>query len=236
VSLIALRGVIKQYQLGHATVDALRGIDLDIDRGDLAALWGPSGSGKTSLLNVIGLIDTPNAGTVTIAGRGVASVGDDRLAELRNQLVGFVFQNFNLVPVLTAVENVMLPLQIRGVRSRMAHGAARDKLEQVGLGRNLDARPDQMSGGQRQRVAIARALITNPALLLADEPTANLDSESSSQIVSLLHNLNTEHGVTVLFATHDARVLRSVTRRIRIEDGRISTEEYADALVQDRYV
>ena len=221
MTLIELRGVVKYYRLGQTTVAALRGVDFAVERGDFIAIWGPSGSGKSSLLNLIGLIDRPTEGQVIMNGSNIERLSDDRLAELRNRNIGFVFQNFNLVAVLNAVENVMLPLQIRGVPAAESRRLALEKLEEVGLSRIAGSRPDQMSGGQRQRVAIARALVTQPAIVLADEPTANLDSDTSYQIVSLMRGLNVNHQVTFVFATHDPRLLENISRRVRLEDGRV---------------
>jgi putative ABC transport system ATP-binding protein len=219
--LVAIRSVTKEYKLGEISVPALRGLDLAIYEGEFAAIWGPSGSGKTSLLNLIGLIDAPSSGRVLVAGKDTAKVSDDALAEMRNHLVGFVFQSFNLISVLTALENVQLPLQIRGVSHRKARVAAVELLEQVGLASLVNARPDQMSGGQRQRVAIARALVTQPAIVLADEPTANLDSETGQQIVDLMRELNQHRRVTFLFATHDPKLLDGVSRHICLVDGTV---------------
>lgn len=219
--LVAIQSVTKEYRLGDIAVPALRGVDLEIHQGEFAAIWGPSGSGKTSLLNLIGLIDTPTSGSVLVAETDTATTSDDALAEMRNHLIGFVFQTFNLISVLTALENVELPLQIRGVSHRKAQLAASELLEQVGLASLAGARPDQMSGGQRQRVAIARALVTNPAIVLADEPTANLDSDTGQRIVGLMRELNQYRRVTFVFATHDPRLLEGVSRHICLADGRI---------------
>jgi putative ABC transport system ATP-binding protein len=224
-SLVAIRSVTKEYRLGETKVRALRGLDLEIEEGEFAAVWGPSGSGKTSLLNLIGLIDSPTSGRVLIAGQDTGTISDDELAIMRNRFIGFVFQNFNLVPVLSAVENVELALQIRGAGQTKARAAARELLDQVGLTTLADARPDQMSGGQRQRVAIARALVTNPAIVLADEPTANLDSETGQQIVDLMRELNRRRRVTFVFATHDPKLLEGVRRHICLADGRIVGDE-----------
>jgi putative ABC transport system ATP-binding protein len=220
--LLEMQAVTKEYRLGETIVPALRGVDLDLDEGEFAAIWGPSGSGKTSLLNLLGLIDVPTSGHVLLAGQDIACLSDDVLAKMRNQFIGFVFQNFNLIPVLTALENVELPLQIRGAGSRTARVRALERLRQVGLASLAGARPDQMSGGQRQRVAIARALVTDPAIILADEPTANLDSETSRQIVDLMRELNELSRVTFVFATHDPRLLDRVSRHICLEDGKIA--------------
>lgn len=217
--LVAIQSVTKDYKLGQITVPALRGLNLAIHEGEFAAVWGPSGSGKTSLLNLIGLIDSPSSGNIRVAGKDTSVLSDDALAEMRNRMVGFVFQSFNLISVLTAIENVELPLQIRGVNHRKARSAAGELLEQVGLARLADARPDQMSGGQRQRIAIARALVTNPAIVLADEPTANLDSDTGQQIVNLMRELNDRKRVTFVFATHDPRLLEGVNRHICLADG-----------------
>lgn len=222
MGLIELTHVNKTYMLGSSTVHALRSLSLTIRRGEFIAVWGPSGSGKSSLLNILGLIDTAFSGDVFLEGRKrVKSLPDDALAELRNEKIGFVFQSFNLIPVLNALENVMLPLQLRGMQERQASDKARARLSEVGLADLQRARPDEMSGGQRQRVALARALVGDPELVLADEPTANLDTDTSHHIIDLMRNLNEDDGITFVFATHDHRLLDHVRRRIRLEDGRI---------------
>ncbi len=225
MALIDVKNIEKIYQLGSARVNALRGIDLQIQTGEFIAIWGPSGSGKTSLLNVIGLIDTPTSGEIYLAGERVDALADDDLARQRNHKIGFIFQNFNLVPVLDALENIMLPLQIRGLGHREAREKALARLQEVGLEEHGKKRPDKMSGGQRQRVAIARALVGDPALVIADEPTANLDSDNSRMIIELMRELNRRDHVTFIFSTHDPRLLEHVDRRIRLEDGRISAME-----------
>jgi putative ABC transport system ATP-binding protein len=222
--LVELRGVSKTYRLGKLEVPALRGISLSLSAGELVAVWGPSGSGKTSLLNLVSLVDVPSSGEVRIAGRRTAGLPDAELSDLRARTVGIVFQAFNLVPVLSALENVMLPLQIRGVRARAARVRAAALLGEVGLDRFAHHRPDRMSGGQRQRVAIARALVGDPILVLADEPTANLDSETAASIVELMRALNATRGVTFLFSTHDDRLLAHVRRRVRLQDGAIAED------------
>jgi putative ABC transport system ATP-binding protein len=222
--LVECRSVSKNYQLGETVVPALKQVSVNIERGEFVAIWGPSGSGKTSLLNLIGLLDTPSSGQLKIAEEIISTQDDSSLAVLRNKLIGFIFQNFNLVPVLSALENVMLPLQIRGESKAQARDKAMVKLDAVGLKAQTNSRPDQMSGGQRQRVAIARALVTEPAIILADEPTANLDSVTSSQILSLMQDLNRSQGVTFIFSTHDPRLLDSVSRKIRLQDGQLSAE------------
>jgi putative ABC transport system ATP-binding protein len=221
VALIEMKNIRKDYHLGETVVPALRGIDLEIDQGDFIAVWGPSGSGKTTLLNLIGAIDDPTEGHLTIGGSDIQSLSDNKRTELRNYTIGFIFQGFNLVPVLSALENVMLPLQIRGVSTKEAKSKALDRLAEVGLSDFIKHRPLKMSGGQQQRVAIARALVTEPSLVIADEPTANLDSETARTIITLMRDLNEKDGMTFLFSTHDQRLLDQVKRLIRLEDGRI---------------
>ena len=217
--LITLSGITKDYVLGSVVVPALKGVDLAIDRGEFTVLMGPSGSGKSTLLNILGLLDRPTTGSYQLEEREVGDVDFDQLAEVRNRRVGFIFQSFSLVPVLDVLENIELPLLIGGVgvdRARVQKLA-----EDVGLGSVLHHRPDQLSGGQRQRVAIARALVTEPALVLADEPTANLDGATSEQILELMLRLNRERGTTFLFSTHDPRVERRARRVLHIDDGRV---------------
>jgi len=223
--LVDMRNVGKVYQLGSTQVEALRNVDLQIQTQEFVAIWGPSGSGKTSLLNLIGLIDAPTSGEIYLANERVDLLDDDELARQRNQKIGFVFQNFNLVPVLDALENIMLPLQIRGIQYSQAKERALSRLREVGLEDHWNKRPDKMSGGQRQRVAIARALVGDPALVIADEPTANLDSGNSRMIIDLMRELNRRDHVTFIFSTHDPRLLEHVERRIRLEDGRINGTE-----------
>jgi putative ABC transport system ATP-binding protein len=221
MSLIQLDGIEKTYRLGERRVPALRGLNLRIDAGELLAVWGPSGSGKSTLCNLIGLLDTPTAGTVAFEGRATSGLGDDLRADLRGRRMGFIFQGFNLIPVLTAIENVMLPLQIGSAPSPDARTRAAALLADLGLGGHLDHRPDRLSGGQQQRVAIARALITRPALVIADEPTANLDTETAMEIIARLRTANRESGTTLLISTHDQRLLDRVDRRVLLRDGRI---------------
>jgi putative ABC transport system ATP-binding protein len=223
MSLVECRGISKNYKLGETLVPALSDVSINIEKGEFVAVWGPSGSGKTSLLNLVGLLDTPSAGQLKIAGETISTQDDSSLAVLRNKLI--VFQNFNLIAVLSALENVMLPLQIRGESPAQARDKAVSKLDAVGLATLYKSRPDQMSGGQRQRVAIARALVTDPAIVLADEPTANLDSVTSDQILALMRDLNQKQNVTFVFSTHDPRLLASVSRKIRLQDGQITPEE-----------
>ncbi len=221
MALIELKSVHKVYHIGESRVAALRGIDLTIDPGEFVAVWGPSGSGKTTLLNLIGAIDEPSEGDVIFEGRLVAGLSDDQKSELRNNSLGFIFQAFNLVPVLSALENVMIPLQIQGIPTGDAMERAGARLEQLGLAPFMTHRPDKLSGGQQQRVAIARALVTNPSLVIADEPTANLDSVTAKKIIELMKTLNRQEKTTFVFSTHDQRLLEHVGRLIRMEDGKI---------------
>jgi putative ABC transport system ATP-binding protein len=222
--LIELRRVYKYYQLGEARITALKGIQLGIHPGEFAAIWGPSGSGKSTLCNLVGLLDTPSSGTVHLRGQDVTTLADDRRSEVRNKTIGFVFQGFNLIPVLSAVENVMLPLQIAGISSSAARQRALERLAEVGLAQHTAHRPAKLSGGQQQRVAIARALVADPALVIADEPTANLDSENAANIIDLMRQINEEHGTTFIFSTHDQRLLERVGRQILMRDGEIAEE------------
>lgn len=220
-SIIALNQVSKTYHLGGAEVHALQEIDLNIDPGEFVAVWGPSGSGKTTLMNLIGIIDEPSSGQLTLNGHDISGFSDDEKSELRNLSIGFVFQQFNLIPVLSALENVMLPLQIRRLSQPEARKNAMIRLDQVGLSEFVTHRPDKLSGGQQQRVAIARALVTNPHVIIADEPTANLDSKTAMKVIGLMRKLNTSEGTTFIFSTHDQRLLDNVSRLIHLEDGRI---------------
>lgn len=221
MSNIKMENISKDYLLGETVVNALRGIDLTIEKGEFVAVWGPSGSGKTTLLNLIGIIDEPTSGHLYINDKEIALLSDNKCTELRNDLIGFVFQGFNLIPVLSALENVMLPLQIKGVTSSKAKEKALWRLEEVGLSSFVHHRPDKLSGGQRQRVAIARALVTEPSLIIADEPTANLDSDTAYNIIGLMRHLNEIEKTTFIFSTHDQRLLDKVARQIRLEDGKI---------------
>jgi putative ABC transport system ATP-binding protein len=223
--LLALNDIKRDYRLGETTVEALRGVSLRIHRGEFVAVWGPSGSGKSSLMNILGLVDAPTSGEVMLEGTSIGRLSDNALSDLRSRKVGFVFQSFNLIPVLSALENVMVPLQIQGVGTPQARERARQALQEVGLENQLHARPDKMSGGQRQRVAIARALVTSPALVVADEPTANLDSENSYMVVKLMRELNRSKRVTFIFTTHDPRLLDKVDRKLLLRDGLLHADE-----------
>jgi putative ABC transport system ATP-binding protein len=226
-NLIELRSVSKIYQTYSAPVRALTEVSVSIDRGEFVAVWGPSGSGKSTMCNLIGLLDVPTAGEVDFAGTDAARLVDDDRSELRNRSIGFVFQQFNLVPVLSALENVMLPLQIRGVARAECRDRAQALLARVGLATHVAHRPDKLSGGQQQRVALARALVGEPQLVLADEPTANLDTQTAHSIIELMQSLNAEKNTTFLFCTHDQRLLDAVQRRIHLTDGRIVEDRHA---------
>jgi putative ABC transport system ATP-binding protein len=221
MALIKMKNIKKDYFLGETVVHALRGIDLEIDKGEFIGVWGPSGSGKTTLLNLIGAIDEPTKGKLMVAGKDVHSLSDNRRSELRNETIGYIFQGFNLVPVLSALENVMLPLQIKGASLKKAKAKALSRLKEVGISAFAHHRPAKMSGGQQQRVAIARALVNDPSLVIADEPTANLDSETARMIIGIMRELNEKDRITFIFSTHDQRLLDRVKRLVRLEDGRI---------------
>jgi putative ABC transport system ATP-binding protein len=223
--LVELNQIYKDYYLGETKIGALNGIDLKVDRGELVAIWGPSGSGKSTLCNLIGLLDTPTSGSVFLEGKDVGNLPDETRSELRNKGIGFIFQTFNLIPVLSAVENVLLPLEIQGKSPKTARTRAIQLLTSVGLGEHMAHRPQKLSGGQQQRVAIARALVNEPALILADEPTANLDSDTAVKIIDLIRDLNKTNGVTFIFSTHDQRLLRSIDRKILLQDGVIVADE-----------
>jgi putative ABC transport system ATP-binding protein len=227
--LVSLRGITKDYLLGRTVVPALRGVDLDVEPGEFTVVMGPSGSGKTTLLNIIGCLDRPTAGTYSLDGQPIGDRDFDDLADLRNRRIGFIFQSFNLIPVLNVLENVEFPVLIRGRRGPELDRRVRAIAGEVGLAPFLEHRPDELSGGQRQRVAIARALVTEPGLVLADEPTANLDSVTSEQIVDLMLELNRESGVTFLFSTHDPLVTRHARRVVKLADGRVVGDAAAPA-------
>jgi putative ABC transport system ATP-binding protein len=223
MSLISLQGITKQYELGKTTVVALAGVDLTVEQGEFTVVTGPSGSGKTTLLNIIGCLDRASAGRYVLDGVDVSNQDFDALADVRNRKIGFIFQSFNLIPVLDVAENIEFPCAVRRDPEPPAKLRARVEAlaDAVGLKPFLHHKPDELSGGQRQRVAIARALITEPRLVLADEPTANLDSQTSEQIIDLMLELNRTQGVTFLFSTHDPRVVKHAQRAVQIRDGRI---------------
>ena len=230
-SAVRLEGVGKAYRLGRVTVSALTGIDLEILPGDFTALAGPSGSGKTTLLNIIGCIDSPDSGRVVLDGKDVTDLPLHRLSATRRETLGFVFQTFNLIPVLTAWENVEYPLLLRGIPRRERAARVRHWLEEVGIWQQAKHRPDQLSGGQRQRVAIARAMVGEPRLVVADEPTANLDSVTAGHILDLLASINERNGSTFVFSTRDQSLIRRARRVVFIRDGRIDANEICPDVV-----
>jgi len=221
VTIIAGKNLGRTYTLGEVRVRALAGVDIAIDAGDFVAIQGPSGSGKTTLFNLLGLLDSPDEGEVILDGHPVAGLDEDRLADLRRDRLGFVFQTFSLVPVLTAAENVAYPMTLKGLTESAVRSRTLDLLERVGLGARAGSRPDLLSGGERQRVAIARALANEPQLVLADEPTANLDSETASGILDLMRSLNEEKRIAFVVATHDPSVVAAARRTATLRDGRL---------------
>jgi putative ABC transport system ATP-binding protein len=222
--VIVTRGLTRDYDMGGEVVHALRGVDVAIRRNEYVAIMGPSGSGKSTLMNLIGCLDTPTAGEYWLNGRLVSDMSDDQLARVRNKEIGFVFQTFNLLPRATALQNVELPLVYAGVPSAERKRRASHALERVQLADRMDHRPNELSGGQRQRVAIARALVNEPAILLADEPTGNLDSQTSEEIMRVFEDL-AEHGQTVIMVTHEADIAAHARRVVTLRDGRISSDE-----------
>jgi putative ABC transport system ATP-binding protein len=221
---VAVVDVVRSYELDGVSVPALRGVTLTIEPGDYVAIVGPSGSGKSTLMHLLGGLDRPTSGRLLLGGRDVASLSAGELARLRNEVIGFVFQSFHLLARTSARDNVALPLIYRGLRRAERRRRAEEMLERVGLGHRLDHRPNQLSGGEQQRVAIARALVTDPSVLLADEPTGNLDSRSGEAVLALLEELNAERGVALAVVTHDAAVAERARRRIAMRDGLIVSE------------
>jgi ABC-type lipoprotein export system ATPase subunit len=233
VPLIELTDVRKVYHLGEVEVVALRGVSLNIDKGEFVALVGPSGSGKSTLMNTLGCLDRPTAGSYRLAGEEIATLGGDERAVVRNQRIGFVFQNFNLLSRTSAVENVELPLMYRrGLTARERRRRALDLLGRVGLGDRVDHHPAQLSGGQQQRVAIARAMVNEPAILMCDEPTGNLDTRTSKDVIQLFRDLNRESGITVILVTHDPAVAHVARRVVVLRDGLVvaDTTDYQRAM------
>lgn len=221
-SLIHVRDLTRVYMQGDLEIPALRGVDLDVARGEFSALAGPSGSGKTTLLNLIGALDSPTSGELRVAGRDITALSRGDAADFRLDTVGFIFQAYNLVPVLTAYENAEFTLLLRGVDARQRRDTVHPLLERVGLGDMMDRKPHELSGGQQQRVAVVRALATSPDIVLADEPTANLDSATSAELLDLMLELNEELGTTFLFSTHDPTVIERAHRVVRLLDGRVA--------------
>jgi putative ABC transport system ATP-binding protein len=224
-ALIETNDITKVYAMGDVEVHALRGVSLRVEKGELLSIMGPSGSGKSTMMNMLGCLDQPTAGTYYLAGVNVGQLSDNALADIRNRKIGFVFQTFNLLPRTTALQNVELPLIYRGFGGRERRRQATEALEMVGLGDRLHHRPNELSGGQQQRVAIARALVSQPEVILADEPTGNLDSRSGAEIVAIFQRLNTETGITVVFVTHDPDIAQHTRRVIRLMDGKIVLDE-----------
>lgn len=222
--MIDLKHIYKIYQMGTNEVYALQDVSLHIDAKEFVSIIGPSGSGKSTLMNLLGCLDVPTKGTYTLDGQDVGSKTDDELATIRNQKIGFVFQGFNLLPKLSAVENVELPLIYQGVPAKERRERAQKALESVGLGERMDHKPTELSGGQQQRVAIARALVTNPPIILGDEPTGNLDSKSGKEVMEIFKQLH-KAGNTIILITHDADVAAQAERMVRIQDGKLYEEQ-----------
>jgi putative ABC transport system ATP-binding protein len=224
MAIVSVKGVKRTYRQGEVTVQALRGVDLEIEAGEFTALMGPSGSGKTTLLNLVGGLDTPTAGTVVVDGNDVSKMKSSELSKMRLHHLGFVFQAYNLIPVLTAYENAEFVLLLRGEAEKTRREKVLEILKEVGLDGMGDRRPSELSGGQQQRVAVARAIVGAPALVLADEPTANLDSKTGSELIETMHRLNEERGVTFVFATHDPKVMDHAKRVVRLVDGQVEED------------
>jgi putative ABC transport system ATP-binding protein len=221
--VIQIRDMVRTYEMGAETVQALRGLSLEIRRNEYVAIMGPSGSGKSTLMNLIGCLDTPTAGEYWLNGQEVSRMPDDALARVRNKEIGFVFQTFNLLPRASALANVELPLVYAGVGNRQRRQRAEAALTRVGLGNRMDHRPNELSGGQRQRVAIARALVNDPAILLADEPTGNLDSTTSEEIMKVFESLH-QQGQTIIMVTHEADIAAHAERTVILRDGRMASD------------
>jgi putative ABC transport system ATP-binding protein len=226
MSIVAVQNVSKDYMLGKTVVPALRGVSIDIDVGEFLSIAGPSGSGKTTLLNLIGCVDTPTAGTVLVGGKDTSRLSERALTDLRLRTIGFIFQSFNLVQVLSVYQNVEFPLLLQGGLSKRERSArVLGLLDAVGIGAYARHRPSELSGGQRQRVAVARALVTRPRLVLADEPTANLDSQTGANIIDLMKEMNRKDGTTFIFSTHDPKVMAHASAIVRIADGQLVGRE-----------
>ena len=222
--MITLTGITKQYQMGDQTVHALQGVDLHIERNELVAFIGASGSGKSTMMNIVGCLDRPSAGTYFLNGKDVATMASDDLAQVRNEEIGFIFQSFHLLPRHTALDNVAQPLIYRGIPPAERKRMAREALEHVGLGERMHHRPNELSGGQRQRVAIARALVGKPSILLADEPTGNLDSATTREIMALIKDVH-RNGQTVVMVTHEPDIAEQCQRIVRLQDGRVLSDQ-----------
>ncbi|MFC0605144.1 ABC transporter ATP-binding protein [Winogradskyella pulchriflava] len=224
-NVIEIRGIIRDFKLGQEIVHVLKGIDLDIKRGEYVAIMGPSGSGKSTLMNLLGCLDTPTAGMYRLNGKDVSQMSDDELAEIRNTEIGFVFQTFNLLPRTTALDNVALPMIYAGASKKVREERATQVLTDVGLADRMDHKPNQLSGGQRQRVAVGRALVNKPSIILADEPTGNLDSKTGTEIMALFDEIHAA-GNTVIMVTHEEEIAAHAKRVIRLRDGIIESDTY----------
>jgi len=225
MAIVECENLVKTYRQGEVTVNALRGVSLEIEKGGFVALAGPSGSGKTTVLNLIGSLDQADSGTILVDGNDYAGMSSSALAELRLHKIGFVFQAYNLIPVLSALENVEYVMLLQGIAPKERTDRARAVLDDVGLGDKYDRRPAELSGGQQQRVAVARAIVSNPSIVLADEPTANLDSKTGQGLLELMLEMNTSKGVTFIFSTHDQMVMEYARRLIHIRDGVVAGDE-----------
>ena len=225
MSIVSVRGLTREYEQGKITVKALQGVDLDIEEGEFTALMGPSGSGKTTLLNQIGALDEPTGGSVVVEGQDLTKLSSSQLSDLRLRRLGFIFQSYNLIPVLSAYENAEFVLMLQGMNAQERRTRVMNTLASVGLKGLENRRPNELSGGQQQRVAVARAIAGTPALVLADEPTANLDSKTGAELIELMKTLNEVGGVTFVFATHDPKVMDAAKRVVWLEDGKIVRDE-----------
>lgn len=224
-NVIVTEGITKTYRDNGVPVEALRGVDLTISKGEFTAVVGPSGSGKTTFLNIISGLDTPSAGTVWLDGRELSALSGKELSDTRRDRIGFIFQAYNLIPVLSVAENVEYIMLLQGVAREERHERVERVLEELGLGGMSQRRPPQLSGGQQQRVAVARAIVSRPALVLADEPTANLDSQTAMDLIDMMRKMNEESGITFLFSTHDERVMRGARRLVTLTDGKVERDE-----------
>lgn len=222
-NIIKIRNIIRDFQLGQETVHVLKGIDLDIEKGEYVAIMGPSGSGKSTLMNLIGCLDTPTSGSYILNGKDVSQMSDDELADIRNKEIGFVFQTFNLLPRTTALDNVALPMVYAGYSKKDRTERAVQVLHDVGLSDRMDHRPNQLSGGQRQRVAVGRALVNKPSIILADEPTGNLDSKTGAEIMNLIEDIH-KAGNTIIVVTHEEEIAAHAQRIIRLRDGMVESD------------